>query len=41
MQLYAKNYIRKLAISKNLCTFALSDIISIIRKFKRLIDKET
>ena len=39
MQLYAKNYIRKLAISKNLCTFALSDIISIIRKFKRLIDK--
>lgn len=41
MQLYAKNYIRKLPISKNLCTFALSDIISIIRKFKRLIDKET
>lgn len=39
MQLYAKNYIRKLPISKNLCTFALSDIISIIRKFKRLIDK--
>lgn len=39
MQLYAKNYIRKLAISKNLCTFALSDIISIIRKFKGLIDK--
>ena len=39
MQLYAKNYIRKLPISKNLCTFALSDTISIIRKFKRLIDK--
>lgn len=39
MQLYAKNYIRKLPISKNLCNFALSDIISIIRKFKRLNDK--
>lgn len=39
MQLYAKNYIRKLPISKNLCNFALSDIISIIRKFKGLIDK--
>ena len=39
MQLYTKNYIRKLPISKNLCTFALSDTISIIRKFKRLIDK--
>ena len=34
----SKNIIKKLSISKNLITFVIIDIISIIRKFKGLID---